>query len=166
MWQSWDKRLKKPLYTLSTMNNIFHDSNSNSNSSRIICRGHISHHGRWRWCWICLHNSSNIVWDTHAHYTWPPKSYGCNLHMMHCRSQHCWELLHPFAHHCQQGHGKSQHCEPNNVGSCCVLLHVALRFGLNVHVIRQKLWRCLFSICLIIRTFQRWVLLIMLYRIL
>ena len=19
---------------------------------------------------------------------------------MHCRSQHCWELLHPFAHHC------------------------------------------------------------------
>ena len=122
MWQSWDKRLKKPLYTLSTMNNIFHDSKSNS--SRIICRGHISHHGRWRWCWICLHNSSNIVGDTHAHYTWPPKSYGCNLHMMHCSSQHCWELLHPFAHHCQQGHGKSQHCEPNNVGSCCVLLHV------------------------------------------
>ena len=85
MWQSWDKRLTKPLYTLSTMNNIFHDSNSNSN--RIICKGYISYHGRWKWCWICLHSSSNIVGDTHAHYTWPPKSYGCILHMMYCRSQ-------------------------------------------------------------------------------
>ena len=27
---------------------------------------------------------------------------GCILPTMHCRSQHCWELLHPFAHHCQQ----------------------------------------------------------------
>ena len=24
---------------------------------------------------------------------------GCILSTMHCRSQHCWQLLHPFAHH-------------------------------------------------------------------
>ena len=145
------------------MNNIFHDSNSNS--SRIICRGHISHHGRWRWCWICLHNSYNIVGDTHAYYTWSPKSCRCILPTMHCRFRHCRELLHPFAQHCQHRRGNSQHCWPNSVGNCRVLLHVALRFGLNIHVMRQK-WRCHFSICLIVRTFKRWVLLIMLYKIL
>ena len=53
---------------------------------RIICKGYISHHGRWRWCWICLHSSFNIVGDTHAYYTWSPKSCGRILHMMHCRS--------------------------------------------------------------------------------
>ena len=26
---------------------------------------------------------------------------GCILPTMHCRSQICWELLYPFAHHCQ-----------------------------------------------------------------
>ena len=26
---------------------------------------------------------------------------GCILPTMHCRSQHCWELLHLFAHHCK-----------------------------------------------------------------
>ena len=34
--------------------------------------------------------------------------------------QHCWELLHPFAHHCQDGRNNIQHRWPNNVGSCCV----------------------------------------------
>ena len=29
---------------------------------------------------------------------------------MHCRSQHCWEFLGPFAHRCQQGRNNSQHC--------------------------------------------------------
>ena len=42
---------------------------------------------------------------------------GCILPAMHCRSQHCWELLHPFAHHCQHS---------NNVWSCCVRLLAAL----------------------------------------
>ena len=28
---------------------------------------------------------------------------GCILPMMHCRSQHYWELLHPFTHYCQHG---------------------------------------------------------------
>ena len=46
---------------------------------------------------------------------------GCILPTMHCRSQHCWELLHPFAHHCQHAR--------NNVGSYCVRLHAALASG-------------------------------------
>ena len=50
----------------------------------------------------------------------------CNLPMMHCSSKHCWELLHPFAQHCQHGRNNSQHCWPNNVGSFCVRLHVSL----------------------------------------
>ena len=48
-------------------------------------------------CWIRLHNSSKIVGATHAHYTWSPKSCELFLPTMHCRSQHCWELLRPFA---------------------------------------------------------------------
>ena len=59
---------------------------------------------------------------------WASKLMGCMLPTMHCRSQHCWELLHPFAHHCQRGRNNSQHCWRNNVGSCWVRLHAALRF--------------------------------------
>ena len=40
--------------------------------------------------------------------------------------QQCCELLRPFAHYCQHGRNNSQHCWANNVGSCCVRLHVAL----------------------------------------
>ena len=50
---------------------------------------------------------------------------GCILPTMHCGSQHCWELLHLFVHHCQHARNNSQHCCRNNVGSCCVLLHEA-----------------------------------------
>ena len=35
---------------------------------------------------------------------------GCILPTMHCRSQNCWELLHPFAHYCQHARNNSQHC--------------------------------------------------------
>ena len=28
------------------------------------------------------------------------KSRGCILPIMHCRCKHCWELFHPFSHHC------------------------------------------------------------------
>ena len=73
-------------------------------------------------CWIRLHSSSNIVGATHAHYA----CMGCILPTMHCRSQHCWELLHPFAHHCQHARNNSQHCWRDTVGSCCVRLHAAL----------------------------------------
>ena len=51
---------------------------------------------------------------------------GCIPPTMHCRSQHCWESLHPFAHHCQHARNNSQHCWRNNVGSCCVRLRTAL----------------------------------------
>ena len=47
---------------------------------------------------------------------------GCILPTMHCRSQHCWELLHPFAHHCQHARNNSQHCCANNVGSPSLVL--------------------------------------------
>ena len=49
----------------------------------------------------------------------------CILPTMHCRSQHCWELLYPFAHHCQYERNNSQHYWRKNVGSCCVRLHAA-----------------------------------------
>ena len=51
---------------------------------------------------------------------------GCILPTMHCRSQRCWELLHPFTRHCQHARNNSQHCWRNNVGSCCARSHVAL----------------------------------------
>ena len=53
---------------------------------------------------------------------------GCILPTMHCRSQHRWELFHPFAHHCQHTRNNSQHCWRNNVGSWGILirLHTAL----------------------------------------
>ena len=44
------------------------------------------------------------------------------LPTMHYRSQHCWELLHPFRHHCQHGRNNSQHCWPNSVAGCYVIL--------------------------------------------
>ena len=74
-------------------------------------------------CWVRLHNSSNIVGATHAHYAWFTKTYG--LYPSHdallvptllgvvasvCTplptrtqqlptllAQQCWELLRPFA---------------------------------------------------------------------
>ena len=65
---------------------------------------------------IRLHSSSNTVGATHAHYAWFTKTYGLYPGTMHCRSQHCWELLLPFAHHCQHAR-------------CCVRLHAALEWA-------------------------------------
>ena len=45
---------------------------------------------------------------------------GCILSTMYCRSEHCWELLHPFAHHCQHARNNSEHC-----WRCCVRFHAA-----------------------------------------
>ena len=76
-------------------------------------------------CWIRLHSSSNIV-GAHTVITHGlQRLMGCILPTMHCRSQHCWELLHPFAHHCQHARNNSQHCWRDNVGSCCARLHSA-----------------------------------------
>ena len=52
-------------------------------------------------CCIRLHNSSNIVGATHGIAHGLQRLMGCILPTMHCRSQHCCELLHPFAHQCQ-----------------------------------------------------------------
>ena len=67
--------------------------------------------------WIRLHGLPNIAEATHAHYTWSPKSYV--LYPSHDVLQvpTLFELLNPFAHHCQHS---------NNVESCCLRLHVAL----------------------------------------
>ena len=46
-------------------------------------------------CWIRLLGPRTLI--THG----LQRLMGCILPTMHCRSQHCWELLHPFAHHCQ-----------------------------------------------------------------
>ena len=100
-------------------------------------------------CWNRLHSSSNIVGAMRAHYTWLTNS--CRLYPSHdalqlptllgvvasvstplsiptrqlptLLAQHCWELLHPFPHHCQYQRDNSQHCWPNIVGSCCIRLH-------------------------------------------
>ena len=64
-----------------------------------------------RLCWIRLHSYApalNMVLETAS-----PK--GCILPTVHCRSQHCCELLHPFANHCQRGRNSSQQ-------QCCELL--------------------------------------------
>ena len=76
-------------------------------------------------CWIRLYSSSNIVRATDAHYTWFTKSYG--LYPSHETMQvpTLLGVVAPLAHHYQQRRNKSQHCWPNNVGSCCVRLYVA-----------------------------------------
>ena len=68
-------------------------------------------------CWIRLHSSSNIFGATTLITHGLRRLMGCTLPTMQCRSQTCWELLHPFEHHCQ--HARS------NVGSCCARLHGA-----------------------------------------
>ena len=45
---------------------------------------------------------------------------GWILPIMHCRSQHCWESLHPFAHHCRHERNNSQRCWSQQ---CWELLH-------------------------------------------
>ena len=65
------------------------------------------------------------------------------LPTLHCRSKHCWELLHPFAHHCQHGRNNSQHCWRNNVGSYCVRLHAALGLQWREHLLKVLVTRVL-----------------------
>ena len=64
---------------------------------------------------------------------------GCILPTMHCRSQHCWKLLHPFADHCQHARNNSQHCCAINVGSCWVRLHAVLKNkGCTLSIVRER----------------------------
>ena len=64
-----------------------------------------------RLCWIRLHSHApalNLFLEAAS-------LKGCILPTVHCRSQYCWELLHPFANHCQHGRNSSQQ-------QCCELL--------------------------------------------
>ena len=79
-------------------------------------------------CWIRLHNSSSTLITYGLQ-----RLMGCILPTMRCRSQHCWELLHPFAHHCQHARNNFQHCWRNNVGSCCVCTEPKMRKEFNSH---------------------------------
>ena len=73
-------------------------------------------------CQIRLHSSSYIVRATHAHYAWFTKTYGFYPSHVHCRSQHSWELLHPFAHHCQ--HARINSTMLGVVASVCTQPHM------------------------------------------
>ena len=76
-------------------------------------------------CWIRLQSSSNVVGAgprtliTHG----LQRLIGSIFPTMHCRSQHCWEFLHRFAHQCQHARNNSQHCWHNNVGSYVIINH-------------------------------------------
>ena len=49
-------------------------------------------------CWICLHSSSKVVGANQGITHGLQSLMSCILPTMHCKSQHCWELLCPFAH--------------------------------------------------------------------
>ena len=61
-------------------------------------------------CWIRLH-SATLLGPRKLIMHGLKRLMGCILPAMHCRSQNCWELLHPFAHHCQHARN-NQHCLP------------------------------------------------------
>ena len=69
---------------------------------------------------------------------------GCILPTMHCGSQHCWELLHPFVHHCQHARNNSQHCWRNIVGSCCIRLYTTANTEQQLRtLLSQQCWELL-----------------------
>ena len=75
---------------------------------------------------------------------------GCILPTMRCRSQHCSELLHPFAHHCQHERNNSQHCWSQQ---CWELFH---RFALHCHHERNNSQHCWSQQCWeLLRPFAR-----------
>ena len=76
--------------------------------------------------WIHLHSSPNWGHER-ALYIWFPKYYGLYPYPNGLHRQVCRELLYPFTHHCQHGRNNCQDCWPNNVGSCCLRLHVPLK---------------------------------------
>ena len=144
------------------MNNIFHDFNSNSN--RIICKGYISSRQMkmmldlfaqlFQHCWghtRVLHMVSKVLWVYPSHDALQvPTLSGVvasvctplptrTWRLPALLAQQRWELSRPFARS----------------------FMVWFKYTRNASKVEMS-----FSICLIVRTFQRWVLLIMLYRIL
>ena len=59
--------------------------------------------------WTYLEAKQKHCWG-HARALHIMRLIGCILPTMRCKFLHCWELLHPFAHHCQHGPNNSQHC--------------------------------------------------------
>ena len=88
--------------------------------------------------WISLHSSSNIVGPRTLITHGVQRLMGCIFPTMHCKSQTGWELLHPFAHHCQHARNNSQHCWRNNVVSCCARLLSAL--GIRDMISHKQNW--------------------------
>ena len=83
-------------------------------------------------CWCAKFETGQIFQPTTPNISfvpWSPKRSATMLDPFAQLFQHCWELLHPFAHHCQHARNNSQHCWRNNVGSCCICLHAALTFS-------------------------------------
>ena len=73
--------------------------------------------------WISLHSFSNTVGAKHVHYTGSPKSYGLYsfhdaLQVLCCIRLNTTVPIRTQNFQC--------HCWPNNVGSCCVHLELAL----------------------------------------
>ena len=93
-------------------------------------------------CWRRLHSSYNIVGAMHAPIWLPNSSFqsriSCILPTMHCRTPNCWESLRLFVHYCQHGRNNSQHCWANNVGSCCLRLHVAQEYWKKIGPWRKR----------------------------
>ena len=77
---------------------------------------------------ICLHTSSNIVGAMHVYYTWSPSSLQSLMVL--------W--VYP-------SHGALQVLTSNNVGSCCVCLHVAhflfISLNFNDFVTKFAIWK-------------------------
>ena len=71
----------------------------------------------WIRCTVLPYSSSNVVGATHAYYAWIPKTYGLYFPTMHCRSQTCWELLHPL-HTTANTHATT----PNIVGAIMLVV--------------------------------------------
>ena len=80
-------------------------------------------------CWIDLHSSSLQMVSLNVNHVCHSnvdriiliyQYYGT----MHFNSQHCWELLHPFTHLCQHYPTTPNIFWANDVGNCCVRLHV------------------------------------------
>ena len=72
-------------------------------------------------------NISFVPWSLITHGL--QRLMGCILPTMQCRSQHCWELLHPFANHCQHARNNFQHRWRNNVRSWELLRPCARRLS-------------------------------------
>ena len=92
--------------------------------------------------WIRFYSPSNMVGATRVHYTWSPKSYG--LYPSHDALQVptvsgvvCTPLTNTVT-------TTPKNCRANNIGSCCVRLHVAfapcINYGISKFIRVRSRW--------------------------